>query len=161
MPSAQNPLSFTPLEVNTMNITFGSSYNIPYGELGYMVSAMMPGLHEPQFRPRFMRMCSSGLVTFESWKEMEKDIRNRKVIHTAKTIAAIRDLGIFHGGDKYYYSTFMPEENYKDDPSKLDRFSDHKYGFGPKKKPTRKDILDLARRNNQVAKSTKQHFYFG
>ncbi len=161
MASSHNPLGFSPLEVNTMNMSFGSSYDMPYGELGYAVSAMMRGLHEPAFRPRFFRMCANGILSFQSWDQMGQDLRNRKVVTTLKTLSALRDLGIWYGGDYSYYKNFDPLEDYSKDPSKLDRFSPNKFGFTKKKKPTRKDILELARRNNEIKKATKQNFYFG
>jgi hypothetical protein len=79
------------------------------------------GIKEAQFRPRFLKACSKGLVTFESFEDLKKGMMDRLVVPTKLGEEAIRDIGILQGGDYSYFRYMDPIEAQKD-PTYLDRF---------------------------------------
>ncbi len=135
------PLGLSPFDIDMVNMVFGSSYPMPYGELGYMLSSMWGKLPERVFRPRFLSACGRGLVGFISWSEMGLDRRLRKVYEQPRGVQAIRDLGVINAGNNadmyHYYKTFNPYTDYAKNPELLDQFvSGPKIGFKPKRRPT-------------------------
>ncbi len=158
----EKPFGLTPVEINTINIAFGSSYNIPYSELGFMVSAIFNKMAERHFRPRFLSMCGRGLMTFESWKDMSNNIRYRKVVHLPRSLAIIKDIGKLMAPDNEawrYYSMFDPYTDYSKNPSLLDKFSPYKFKSGRpnKRRPTRRQILLQA----DAEERARQEYSFG
>ncbi len=142
-------LGLSPFDIDLINLVFGSSYPMAYGELGFMLSSMWGKLPEPVFRPRFFSMCSRGLVGFQSWGQMGQDIRTRKVMEYPAGVQSIRDIGAMGPGKDdptayNFFKYFDPYQDYSKNPSALDKFTrGPKYAL-PKQKqrPTRRQILD-------------------
>jgi hypothetical protein len=121
MPS--KPLGLSPVDLQTLYVTLGAGHPITYAETGWMVSTNLgKKVKEQDYRPRFLSMCSRGLVTFKDWKQLGMDIRARIIIDIPKGTDVIRDIQIYLGGDFSYYKYFDPYVNYEQNPEKMDRF---------------------------------------
>jgi hypothetical protein len=140
------PLGLTPLEKKVLDITFGASKALAYGELGYMVSSTFKWtIPEPVFLTRFLRMCYKDLITFEDWSELTKDRRERKTMVTDKGIEVIRAWGFLFANEEEqrYYKYLDPFENYAKHPEKLDKFLKGKIKMPPNPNAQRPGSRDL------------------
>jgi hypothetical protein len=116
-------LGITPVELNLVYVTFGAGKPMSYAETGWSVSACLGHrIKEVDFRPRFLKACQKGLVSFESWGDLEKHRLARTVVALPKCVDMIRDVQIYLGGDYSYYKYFDPYVNYEKNPEKMDRF---------------------------------------
>ena len=117
------PLGLSPVDTNTLFVTFGAGKPIMYSETGYAVAATLGHrIKEKHFRPRFLSLCSRGLISFRDWKDMGYDIRARTVVAYPKAVEAIREIQIALGGEYDYYTYFDPYIDYEKTPEKMDRF---------------------------------------
>jgi hypothetical protein len=117
------PLGLSPVDMNTIYVTFGAGKPLMYAETGMAVSAHFGRkLHERDFRPRFLSLCQRGLISFAGWDELGKDIRARIVVDIPKCVDVIREVQIYLGGDYSYYKYFDPYVDYEKNPEKMDRF---------------------------------------
>jgi len=122
MPSSQ-PFGLTPVDVNTIYITFGAGKPLSYAETGMAVGGMLGHkLTEKIYWPRFLKACSRGLITFQGWDDLSKIRLMRTVVALPRSVDAIRDIQIALGGDYSYYRYFDPYVDYEKNPEKMDRF---------------------------------------
>ncbi len=122
-PLQSQPFGLTPVDLNTIYVTFGAGRVLTYAETGMMVSATFGHrVSERTFRPKFARSCLRGFVSFQSWDVLWKHRLARDVVSLPKAVDAIREVQIAFGGDYHYFKYFDPYENYEKNPHKLDRF---------------------------------------
>ncbi len=142
-------LGLSPFDIDLINLVFGASYPMAYGELGFMLSSMWGKIPERVFRPRLLSASARGLVGFTDWRDMGADIRLRKVKELPTAVQSIRDIGAMTVGKDdptayNFYKNFNPYNDYSKDSSALDKFTrGPKVGFQrAKRKPTQRQYLD-------------------
>ncbi len=143
-------LSF--IQQKIINLVMGAANTMQYGHIGTAVSSMMGfKIKEVFFRPIFMSCCQQGLITFKNWDEFEKDRRMRGVILLPRGAEAIADIGIMHGGDRYWYKNFDPFEDYSRHPDRIAKLARgyvgaRQSGPGPKNKQIFRDAIEQVQR---------------
>lgn len=144
-------MGLKPLELAITNLTMGGGRK-NYGEIGYLASSMFRWrIPEPVYRPRFLKVCAKGIVTYDRWEDLFKNIKMRPVMITRKGAALIAAIGMAESEGKdleawRWHSMFDPFENYAKNPHLLDRFLPGKIKFDRKKAPSRKQVFEDARR---------------
>ena len=114
-----NPYGLSPVDMQCLHLCAGSGHPLMYGALGYGLNAIHKGkITETVFRPRFLKLCRRGLITWTDWSQAYDNFKNRTVTETRRGEAAIRDMAIIGGGDYSFYKNFDPR-----DMSTLDKFT--------------------------------------
>ena len=158
MPS--KPYGLSPVDLNTLYVTFGAGHPVTYAETGWMVSTNLGRrIKEHHYRPRFLSMCSRGLLTFKDWKDLKVDLRARTVIECKRGVDAIRDAQIFLGGDAHYYKYFDPYIDYEKNPQAMDRFLKGPMTIESKPRQMEKKALFEAQHKAHL-KDPKNHRWF-
>ena len=120
------------VEVTILKMIMGSTGNQGYGDIGFLVSSMNHfRLPESVYRPKFLKLCERGLITWVNDEEGEKHFKDRKFKITEKGNSLVRDIQIAYGGDYSFY------KNFSNDGSNLNKYLGQKVSITN----TREDAL--------------------